>query len=152
MATSTPEVFAHAEAVKGMEQALLDAVASCLAAPESHRESFARGHHRNLMRKFRAFLDANPDKPIYMSELSAELRVCARTMRTCCQEHLGMGLKRYLLLRRMHFVRRALHEAHPDVTRVTDVATLFGFWELGRFAVAYKLAFGESPSATLRKN
>ena len=61
-------------------------------------------------------------------------------------------LNRYLTLRRMNFARRALQKADPAVTCVTDVATEFGFWELGRFAVAYKLAFGKSPSMTLRQN
>jgi transcriptional regulator GlxA family with amidase domain len=73
-------------------------------------------------------------------------------MRNCCQEHLGMPLNRYLTLRRMYLARRALEQADPAATRVTDVATEFGFWEFGRFAVTYKSAFGESPSTTLRKN
>jgi transcriptional regulator GlxA family with amidase domain len=33
---------------------------------------------------------------------------------------------------------------------VTDIATRFGFWQLGRFSVEYQALFGESPSTTLR--
>ena len=62
-----------------------------------------------------------------------------------------MGPKRYLLLRRMNLARQALRQAAPDTTSVTDIATRFGFWQLGRFAVEYQTLFGESPSATLRR-
>ena len=152
LATFAPELLAHAGAARGIEQALLEAMVSCLASLESHRERSAQRCHGALMRKFHAFLEGNLDKPIYTSELTAVLGVSGRTMRNCFQEHLGMPLNRYLTLRRMNFARRALQKADPAVTCVTDVATEFGFWELGRFAVAYKLAFGESPSMTLRQN
>jgi AraC-like DNA-binding protein len=62
-----------------------------------------------------------------------------------------MGPKRYLLPRRMHLARRALRQAAPAAASVTDIATRFGFWQLGRFAVEYQSLFGESPSATLRR-
>ncbi|MBV8398809.1 MAG: AraC family transcriptional regulator [Acetobacteraceae bacterium] len=73
-----------------------------------------------------------------------------RALRFHCLEHLGMSPHRYLWLRRMHLVRRALALAGPAETTVTTIATDHGFWELGRFAVSYKSLFGESPSATLR--
>jgi transcriptional regulator GlxA family with amidase domain len=96
-------------------------------------------------------VEANPEQPLYIPEICKAIRVASRTLRMCCQEHLGMGPKRYLLLRRMHLARRALRQAASDARSVTDIATRFGFWQLGRFAVEYQSLFGESPSATLRR-
>jgi AraC-like DNA-binding protein len=62
-----------------------------------------------------------------------------------------MSPMRYLWLRRMHFARRALRMADPAATTATDIATSYGFWELGRFSVAYRSLFGESPSAAIRR-
>jgi len=61
-----------------------------------------------------------------------------------------MSPKRYLWVRRMNLARRALKNADWKKTTVTAVATNYGFWELGRFSVAYRSLFGESPSAALR--
>jgi len=49
-----------------------------------------------------------------------------------------MSPTRYLWLRRMHLARRALRRADPAMTTVTEIASNCGFWELGRFSVAYR--------------
>ena len=62
-----------------------------------------------------------------------------------------MGPARYLWHRRMHLARRALLRSDPQIVTVTEVATKYGFWELGRFSVQYRALFGESPSVSLRR-
>ena len=62
-----------------------------------------------------------------------------------------MGPVRYLWLRRMNQARHALLRADPAHATVTGIATAYGFWELGRFSVAYRGLFGERPSATLSR-
>ena len=39
-----------------------------------------------------------------------------------------------------------------DTTTVRAVATSLGFMHMGRFAAAYRDAFGESPSETLNRH
>jgi AraC-like DNA-binding protein len=56
-----------------------------------------------------------------------------------------------LTLRRMHLVRRALLSADRSKATVTSIVTDHGFWELGRFSVAYRALFGEAPSETLHR-
>jgi len=51
----------------------------------------------------------------------------------------------------MNQVRKVLSSASSLNVTITQVATDFGFVELGRFAVEYRAIFGECPSATLRR-
>jgi len=151
LAENNPEIIANPEAARAVEQALVEALVACLANRQISENSLAQGQHSIAMRRFRRIVEENPERPLYIPEICEAIRASARTLRICCQEHLGMGPKRYLALRRMGLVRRALHEAAPDAASVTDIATRFGFWQLGRFAVEYQALFGEPPSATLRR-
>jgi transcriptional regulator GlxA family with amidase domain len=149
LAEKAPEIIAHPEAARGLEQALIEALVGCLAHGESRENSPAQGQHAIVMRRFRNVVEENPEEPLYIPDICRAIRVSERTLRICCHEHLGMGPKRYLVLRRMNLVRRTLRQSAPDATSVTDTATRYGFWQLGRFAVEYQALFGEAPSATL---
>jgi AraC family ethanolamine operon transcriptional activator len=50
---------------------------------------------------------------------------------------------------RLSGARLVLLSAHDRCETVTEIATSFGFVELGRFSVEYRKMFGESPSETL---
>ena len=151
LAEDAPEIIAHPEAARSLEQALIQAMADCLATREGRKNTLAQEQHAIVMRRFRRVVEENPEEPLYIPDICKAIRVSPRALLLCCQEHLGMGPNRYLLLRRMQLVRRALRQATPDTTSVTEIAARYGFWQLGRFAVKYHSLFGESPSATLRQ-
>jgi AraC-like DNA-binding protein len=151
LAHSAPATLSHPEVGRALEHALVRAMLSCLSDdPEVGVERRVR-HHATILARLEEFLAANTSRPIYLAEMCAAVGASERTLRVCCDEHLGMGPIRYLWLRRMHLARHALSLADPETTTVTQVATRFGFWELGRFAVAYRGLFGEPPSMSLHR-
>jgi AraC-like DNA-binding protein len=107
--------------------------------------------HKRIIARFEEFLAENMLQPVYLAEICAATGASERTLRECCQEHLGMGPVHYLWLRRMHLVHRALLLATPETATVTQTAMDHGLWELSRFSAQYKVLFGELPSATLRR-
>ena len=152
LAEEAPEIIADPDAARGLEQALIEAMVACLGKGEIGEDSVAQRHHMLVMRRFRRVVEENPTEPLYMPEICRAIQVSSRTLRACCQEHLGMGPKQYLLLRRMHLARRTLRETAAGGATVTEIASGYGFWHFGRFAGAYRSLFGEMPSETLHRS
>ena len=151
LAAHTPEILTHPEVAKAMEEKLIHTMVACLAqgATDERKTSF---HLRGpVMQRFERAIGEAEGQPLYLTELCAKIGVQERTLRNHCLEYLGMSPHRYLWLRRMDQARRALSLADPREKTVTTIANDYGFWELGRFSVAYRKLFGESPSTTLRK-
>jgi AraC-like DNA-binding protein len=149
LAENSPETIASSEAARGVEQALIQALAACLTTASDAENSLAYRRHERTMRRFDAAITEHPDEAIYIPELCTKLGVPERTLRLCCDEALGMGPKRYLMLRRMNLARQALRRADAALVTVTSIAANFGFFSFGRFSVMYKKMFGEMPSTTL---
>jgi len=151
LAEDVPEVIAHPEAARGLEQALIAAMVDCLRGDEVREDASAQRNHSLIMRRFYRAVEENPEQPMYIPELCSAIGVPERTLRVCCQEQLGMSPKQYLLLRRMNLARAALRDGFPVTTTVTEIAAQYGFWQFGRFAGEYKSLFGETPSTTLHR-
>ena len=83
-------------------------------------------------------------------DLSRAMGVCERTLRNAFHAVYGVGPKQYLLRHGLDEAHDALQHARADRATVTQIATACGFFELGRFAAAYRRRFGERPSDTLR--
>jgi AraC-like DNA-binding protein len=151
LAHDTPDVLDIPEVGRAIENELVRLMVKCIAEGTAVEPTVGNHRHDTIVARFEEYLEANLDRPLYLIEICAAIGVAERTLRASCEEHLGMGPIRYLALRRMHLVRRALLHSDPSETTVTQIVTDHGFWELGRFSVAYRRLFGESPSCTLRR-
>jgi transcriptional regulator GlxA family with amidase domain len=145
-----PAVLELPQVSRALEQQLVHLIVRCVTEGAPSKITPGGRRHDTMVARFEAFLEANPNTPLYLPEICAAIGAAERTLRIACEQHLGMGPIRYLTLRRMHLVRRALIQANSSTT-VTRIATDHGFWELGRFSVAYHTLFGETPSDTLRR-
>jgi AraC-like DNA-binding protein len=151
LARDTPEVLQLSEVFRALENELIHVLVRCLADGVGLPTTTGERRHNAIMARFEEYLAVTPDRPLYLPEICAAVGVAERTLRASCEEHLGMGPIRFLTLRRMHLAYRALLHADPSNATVTRIVTNHGFWELGRFSVAYRELFGESPSETLRR-
>lgn len=86
-----------------------------------------------------------------ITELARQTGVPERTLRTAFENCYGLSPIKYLRMYRLHQARQLLLASCPDQTTVTQIAFDLGFWELGRFAGAYRRLFGELPSKTLHR-
>ena len=107
--------------------------------------SVAPGH----VKRVEYYILANAAKNISIEDLAKVAQTSVRSLFAGFKQFRGISPMRYLRNVRLDNVRRDLKKAEQGVT-VTDVATRWGFTQLGRFAGDYQRRFGELPSATLR--
>ena len=152
LAREEPWIVQMPAPAKALADTITEALLACLTLGEPSRDRAAPGHHRRIVARLERALHERPEEMLSLADLSAELGVAQRTLNLACEEFLGQSAMRYARGRRLDHVRQCLLMAEPAATSVTDIAMRYGFWELGRFAQAYRLRFGEHPSTTLRRN
>jgi transcriptional regulator GlxA family with amidase domain len=94
---------------------------------------------------------ANLGELVGIAELCRIAGIERRTLSRAFRAIHATTPSRYLRAARLNLAREALLVPGDGGKTVTEVATRFGFRELGRFAVEYRATFGESPSETLRR-
>lgn len=88
---------------------------------------------------------------VTIAELCDLIGKSRRTLEYVFRDAIGASPARYLQLCRLRRVHRDLVAARPGEASVTELATQWGFLELGRFAGVYRSVFGELPSQTLKR-
>jgi AraC-like DNA-binding protein len=123
---------------------LAEACASSDAPPALPSE------HR--LRRAEEFLAASVSRSVSLAEVAGFAGVSVRTLTRGFRIRHGLGPIGFLHRHRLEAARRELRAASPDEATVTEVAHRYCFAHTGRFAIAYRRAFGESPSMTLRRS
>jgi AraC-like DNA-binding protein len=103
-----------------------------------------------LVRRAERFMIDHADAPITVSDVAGHLGVSLRSLQSGFRHWRATTPTAFLRRVRLQLVRDALLRSGGEVS-VTTVALRYGFSHLGRFSTYYQSAFGEAPSATLRR-
>lgn len=149
-AESAPQISASPSAMDSYRVELL-AAARDLFTNSRHSDSRHFVRWRDQTKASAELAMRHADDSLSVPELARQIGVPERTLRTAFQRCYGLSPLKCLRLHRLHQARRLLRASCPDETTVTQVAVELGFWDLGRFAGAYRQLFRERPSETLRR-
>ena len=117
---------------------------------EAKRKGRPRVPRQEIIRRSKILLEKREGKPVVVGDLAAAAGVSERTLQAAFNEYFGIGPVRYLQVRQLHQIHRALKSTDPRAKSVTNVLTDHGVWELGRFASRYRRLFGELPSQSMK--
>jgi hypothetical protein len=93
-----PAMLQPREAIRGLENAVIEVLACCLLGDELPGETVGQ-------RQFHRLLADNPADTLFLAVVCDATNVTTRTLRQCCETHIGMGPKHFLP--RMHLARCA---------------------------------------------
>lgn len=104
---------------------------------------------RQVVERVDAWIRAHAAHPMSLDELRRVAGVSARTLQEACLARWGQTPIELVASRRLEIARTLLSSGRAPT--VTAAAMHSGFSHFGRFSIAYKRAFGESPSDTLAR-
>ena len=120
------------------------------AKPVGEDRSSSRQRHR-LIERADAYVRANCDRLVTVSELCTTLSTSRRALQIGFQEVLGISPHAYIRAVSLNGVRSQLKNPESPYGSVQDAAAAYGFWHMSQFAVDYRQLFGERPSDTLKR-
>ena len=107
------------------------------------------GPHSRDVKLAMDVLQADLARPWKIDDLASFCGVARRTLEKHFRQFIGCTPAEFLQTERMKHARRTLLKALPGAN-VTAIAGESGFTHLGRFSLAYRKRYGESPSRTLK--
>lgn len=141
----------HPNAVRSMEQDLLDAFYQSLRLPLSRQKRIGRAVRQRGLQKAIEYLRYADTASVSVADLCNVAQVTQRTLEYAFRETFGLTPLGFIHLRRYQATQRDLLAADSKTATVKEIAQSNGFYQMGRFAGRYRELFGESPSHTLNK-
>jgi AraC-like DNA-binding protein len=97
------------------------------------------------------WIDAHLGEAITLGRLCRAAQIGDRSLQLAFNARRGMSPMRFVCEQRLAVAHRLISRTEV-CDQITAIATSLGFTHLGRFSVAYRKAFGESPSQTWLRN
>jgi AraC-like DNA-binding protein len=104
-----------------------------------------------VVRRAERFIVDNASASITASDVADHLGISLRSLQAGFRQWRETTPTAFLRRARLELVRDELLQSGKEAN-VTAVALRYGFSHLGRFSAQYRSAFGEDPSATLRRS
>jgi len=150
VALSVANISVSEIALQEMEDDLLASFLSLFEDPQATGKQAALPADYAL-KHAEDYISANLEAAITRDNLANMAGVSIRSLSRAFEKKYGIGPMAFVRQRRLDACYARLRGSKPGTTTVTDVAMSHGFSHFGKFAIAYKKAFGESPSASLIK-
>lgn len=148
-----PNATAHSSFVAhSIEEAFLSLMCSSLCTQQSFSgEIDEAGLNLDYLQKAEQFIAANLTEDIAAEDIVAASGATSRTLYRAYSQQFSMSPVARLHLCRLYQARNDLLSRRHG-TSITDLAMLYQYSNVGRFAKAYCNEFGELPSDTLKKS
>lgn len=114
---------------------------ACLRGRSAHPQ-------RSKILEVMDYIDEHPDEELSTAELAGIARISVRALQAGFRDLTGMSPRAYVRDVRLDRVHLELGSGASG--SISDVATRWGFYHLGRFAQQYRERFGVLPSETAR--
>ncbi len=129
-------------------------IASALIYTHGHNYSErldARTHaaEPRFVRRAEDYIQAHAGEHLTLADIAAIASVSARTLARGFRRHKHCSPMTYLRTVRLERCHQELRNTPAEDTSVIDIATKWGFSNMGRFARLYRSRFGEGPAQTL---
>lgn len=104
-----------------------------------------------VVRRAINFIEDHAQEPLTVVDIAMVAGCGVRALQLSFRKDLDTTPVEYIRRVRMERAHAMLRFANPDTATVSEIAQIWGFNQVGRFAIQYRQTYGVSPSVTLRQ-